>query len=334
MIESLIVKTDPKKWMKKQQNKRTWTSEGGGKSLTSATGVGRVVSASDLEPLEGKEMDELRRYFLKKDKTDRGKTKEKQEKAAQREKIALEKKKLEEADGEESWQKITYKHDVAKPLFDGQAEVTGDLVVKKLFELGASRRATNRKVYVRYLQELYKAADEHNFGVGLLAKVLTAIIAALFELNTRISDAMEFNSWMKTVETVDGLLSLLSEHPNVIISISTNEDEENILDQSKPFCFHGSVILMVKRLDDELTKIYQSTDCHSAEYIEKLRGESAICALIERAQNYVDTRRQSGAIDQAEILIIYGLRIEHLYYKYSSNEVEYEQLMGSLCKIV
>ncbi|KAL3091723.1 hypothetical protein niasHT_024305 [Heterodera trifolii] len=313
-------------------------SESEGEESEWGTESDESSSASDLEPLEGKEMEELRRYFLKKDKTDRGKTKEKKEKAAQREKIALEKKKLEEADGqnEESWQKITYKHDVAKPLFDGQAEVTGDLVVKKLFELGANRgrRATNRKVYVRYLQELYKAADEHNLGVGLLAKVLTAIIAALFELNTRISDAMEFNSWMKTVETVDGLLSLLSEHPNVIISISTNEDEENILDQSKPFCFHGSVILMVKRLDDELTKIYQSTDCHSAEYIEKLRGESAICALIERAQNYVDTRRQSGAIDQAEILIIYGLRIEHLYYKYSSNEVEDEQLMDSLCKIV
>ncbi|KAI3415617.1 hypothetical protein GPALN_005215 [Globodera pallida] len=295
-------------------------------------------SASDLEPLEGKEMEELRRYFLKKDKTDRGKTKEKKEKAAQREKVALEKKKLEEADeqNEESWQKITYKHDAAKPLFDSQAEITGDLVVKKLFELGINRgrRSTNRKVYVRYLQDLYKAADEHNLGVGLLAKILTAVIAALFELNTRISDAMEFNSWMKTVETVDGLLNLLSEHPNVVISISTNEEEENVLDQTKPFCFHGSVILMVKRLDDELTKIYQSTDCHSTDYIEKLRGESAICALIEKAQQYVDSRRLSDAIDQAEILIVYGLRIEHLYYKYSSNEAEDDQLMDSLCKIV
>lgn len=173
-------------------------------------------SASDLEPLEGKEMEELRRYFLKyffnlifsfywshfrKDKTDKSKTKEKKEKAVQREKLALEKKRLEEADDQngESWQKITYKHDAAKPLFDNQTEVTGELVVKKLLELNANRgrRATNRKVYVRYLQELYKAADEHDLGVGLLAKILTAVIAALFELNTRISDAMEFTSWMK-----------------------------------------------------------------------------------------------------------------------------------------
>lgn len=79
--------------------------------------------------------------------------------------------------------------------------MTGELVLKKLVELNANRgrRATNRKVYVRYLQELYKAADEHNLGVGLLAKILSAVIAALFELNTRISDAMEFNSWTKSI---------------------------------------------------------------------------------------------------------------------------------------
>jgi hypothetical protein len=98
------------------------------------------------------------------------------------------------------WKKITYnKHDVQKPLFENKEEVTGELVVKKLLELNANRgrKATNRKVYVRYLQELYKATDEHGLGVGLLAKILTAIISALFELNTRISDAMEFNSWVK-----------------------------------------------------------------------------------------------------------------------------------------
>lgn len=80
-------------------------------------------------------------------------------------------------------------------------------------------------------------------------------------------------------------MSLLEEHTNVIISISIAEDEENLLvniilmkflfnifkfqDHSKPYQFNGSVILMIKRLDDELTKIFQSTDCHSTEYIEK-----------------------------------------------------------------
>jgi hypothetical protein len=104
-----------------------------------------------------------------------------------------------EKENEEAWKKITYKHDVVKPLFDSKEEVTGELIVKKLNELNSNRgrKSTNRKVYVRYLQDLYKATDENKLGHGLLAKILTSVIAALFELNTRISDAMEFNSWIK-----------------------------------------------------------------------------------------------------------------------------------------
>lgn len=297
-------------------------------------------SASELEPLEGKEMEELRRYFLKRDKTV-VKGKDKSEEKKKRAKEAEEKRKAQaeeddEKENEEAWKKITYKHDAAKPLFDSKDEITGELVIKKLVELNANRgrKSTNRKIYVRYLQELYKATDENTLGIGLLAKILTSVISALFELNTRISDAMEFNSWVKTVETVDGLLNLLAEHQNVIISITTNEDEENLLDSTLPYRIHGSVILMIKRLDDELTKIFQGTDCHSTEYIEKLRGETLLTPLIEKGQQYVDSRRHSGAIDQNEILIVYGLRIEHLYYKYSINEDETEKLLDSLCKVV
>lgn len=38
---------------------------------------------------------------------------------------------------------------------------------------------------------------------------------------------------------------------------------------------HGSVILMVKRLDDELTKIFQNADCHSTDYIDKYVDKQA-----------------------------------------------------------
>ncbi|KAL7074531.1 hypothetical protein ACQ4LE_006341 [Meloidogyne hapla] len=297
-------------------------------------------SASDLEPLEGKEMEELRRYFLKKDKTVT-KAKDKEEKkAALRLKEEKRRAIVDEEDNEKenqlSWEKVTYNKDAVKPLFDSKEEITGELIIKKLHELNTNRgrKSTNKKVYVRYLKELYKATDENGLGIGLLAKILTVVISSLFEMNTRISDAMEFNSWTKTVETVNGLLSLLNEHPNVIISISTSEDEENLLDKTKPYRIHGSVILMVKRLDDELTKIFQSTDCHSTDYIEKLKGESSFCSLIEKAQLYADSQHQLGVFDQNEILLIYGLRIEHLYYKFSINEEESEKLMESLCKVI
>ena len=61
------------------------------------------------------------------------------------------------------------------------------------------RKSTNKKVYGRYLKELYKVTEENGLGIGLSAKILTVVISSLFELNTRISDAMEFNSWTKFV---------------------------------------------------------------------------------------------------------------------------------------
>ncbi len=40
-------------------------------------------------------------------------------------------------------------------------------------------------------------------------------------------------------------------------------------DADKPYTVRGSVMLTVKRLDEELTKIFQHADCHSTEYISK-----------------------------------------------------------------
>lgn len=111
------------------------------------------------------------------------------------------------------------------------------------------------------------------------------------------------------------------------------EDEENMSDPAQPYIMHGSVILLVKRLDDELTKIFQLADCHSTDYIEKLKGEKDICTLIEKAQAYVESHPREW-FDTSELLTVYMLRIEHLYYKFAANERESEVLMDSLCKVI
>lgn len=120
-------------------------------------------------------------------------------------------------------------------------------MIKKLQEINANRgkKSTNRKIHVKYLQELYKLTVERNFGVGILAKILSSIISALFELNTKICEAMDFNLWTKlvflrifinifrTLETISGLFDLLAENPNVHISILTHEDDENLIVKTK-----------------------------------------------------------------------------------------------------
>ncbi|KAI1702154.1 PCI domain-containing protein [Ditylenchus destructor] len=232
--------------------------------------------------------------------------------------------------------KIRHKDEASKPLFDSKAEITAEIVIKKLLEINANRgkKSTNRKIHVRNLQELYKISDEHNLGMGILAKILVSTISSLFEMNTRISDAMEYNSWLKTLETIDGLFNLLGEHRNVIISMVVNEDEENLTNAEEDYRIHGSAILMVKRLDDELTKVFQHTDCHSTDYIDKLKGERELCTLITKAQGYVDSRRKSNLLDPNEVVVIYMLHIEHLYYKFSPNEEETMVIMDRLCKMI
>jgi hypothetical protein len=71
------------------------------------------------------------------------------------------------------------------------------------------------------------------------------------------------------LEALDGFIDLLIENPNVQISTNFKEEEENLSDASKPYRLNGAVIMQVKRLDDELTKIFQHSDCHSTDYIEK-----------------------------------------------------------------
>ncbi|MFH4980709.1 hypothetical protein AB6A40_007418 [Gnathostoma spinigerum] len=215
-------------------------------------------------------------------------------------------------------------------------------VVNKLKEIisARGRKSTNRKHHVRCLQDLFKIADEHNLGAGILVKILFSIISALFELNTRISDYMEYSSWSKTLGAINGLLDLLNDSPDVVLSISINEDNENLTDTTQPYRIHGSVLMSLHRLDTELTKILQNADCHSTDYIEKLKGEKDLCQLIDKCMIYVEERLDKGIFIEDEICKIYMLRIEHLYYKYESEDSLVEgqessaQIMDRLCKQV
>jgi translation initiation factor 3 subunit C len=286
-------------------------------------------------------MEDLRKYFLKKDQPGKKERDEKKEGRERRQREAKEKTELatdEEDTGGDPWKKITHKDDAARPLFDPKTEITGELVVKKLHEINASRgrKSTNRKTHVKYLEELYKITDDNKLGAGILAKILCSVISALFELNTRISDAMDFKSWSRTLETVRGLYTMLVENQNVQISISVTEDDENLTSAEKPYRMHGSIVLLVKRLDDELTKIFQNADCHSTDYIEKLKGERELCSLIEQAQEFVDSHRSEGWFDPDEVATIYMLRIEHAHYKFApeNDNGETERLLDDLCKVV
>ncbi|KAM3727597.1 Eukaryotic translation initiation factor 3 subunit [Dirofilaria immitis] len=304
-------------------------------------------SDSDLD-LEGKQMEDLRKFFLKKEFKEGGEAEGKEKRQAERAQKQKEQKereakeKIEENENDDAWVAVPTKEEKMRQLFDAKTEINHEIVINKLQEVIAARgrKSTNPKHYVRSLQELFRIADEHKLGAGVLVKILFSIISALFELNARISDCMDYSSWNKTLGATNSLIDMLNEYPDIILSVGINEDDENIQDATKPYTVHGSVLMSVHRLDTELTKILQNADCHSTDYIEKLKGEKDLCALIDKLMDYVNARLDKGVFLEEEVCKLYMLRIEHLYYKYEvEDSLEQGQessiaIMERLCKEV
>lgn len=46
-----------------------------------------------------------------------------------------------------------------------------------------------------------------------------------------------------------------------------------------------------------------------------MKGEKEFCNLIQKAHEYVESRRNANLLDPNEMVIVYMLSIEHLYYK-------------------
>ncbi|PAV62509.1 hypothetical protein WR25_00139 [Diploscapter pachys] len=301
-------------------------------------------SSSDTDTdLDTKKMEDLRKYFLKKEfretkAGDKDKKKEERRIKQPRERKVKEGDMYDDDDGG-AWTVVNEKMPV---LFEPRQEVTHEVMIKKFNEIMATRGrlGTNRKQYVKTLEELLKISNEKKLGNGIAAKMMFNIIAALYELNTKINDYLDFDVFKKALRCVNELLDLLEANPNVHFSVKFTEEDENLKDESVPYRIQGSLLMSVQRLDTEFTKILQNADCHSNDYIEKLRGEKDICQLIERTEKYVESKEKLNLFDSDEICKVYMMRIEHLYYKYdvktegAPESDSATRMMERLCKLI
>merc|ERR1719397_1691774 len=181
-----------------------------------------------------------REMFLKKAEDPEKEAKKKKQNDAKQEKreIAkqeqIRKKKLREEEEDESdasgdegegWTKVSKVSKIA--MFAADAEITIELVIKKLNEIMAARgkKKTNRKEQIELLNELAKIAREHNLGPGVHIKVKFAVIAALFDYNPKLSDAMKPDSWEKCMQGVEDLLKMLEEEGDAVTTGETILEE-------------------------------------------------------------------------------------------------------------
>lgn len=79
----------------------------------------------------------------------------------------------------------------------------------------------------------------------------------------------------------------------------------------------GSIVSIVERLDDELTRSLQHIDPHTAEYIERLSDEQALYTNIVRGLLYVEDLQKDSKFettqDSANRVVM--RRLEHIYFK-------------------
>ncbi|CAB3408489.1 unnamed protein product [Caenorhabditis bovis] len=292
------------------------------------------TSGSDSDEDDVTKMEQLRRYFLKKEFRNKedGKSEKKEKKGRAPRKGP---KQVAEDDDDDDWTPVTREKTVV--LFDPKEEVTHDVMIKKLNEILAVRGRinTDRNNYVSNLEKILEVAVEKQLGDGIWVKITFCIISALFELNTKINDYMQYEVFMKTLSTINGLLDVLIAKDNIKLSVNYAEEDENLKDETKDYKIQGSVLVAIQRLDTELAKILQNADCHSNDYIEKLRAEKDMCLLIEKAEKFVDLRNSENLFDKQEVAKLYMMRIEHLYYKYK-DQCDYDgdvgQKMDYLCK--
>ncbi len=259
--------------------------------------------------------DNLAAKFLKKE--GEGKESKKREKKVKEPKISRKK----DEDGEKDegeWEKV--KGGVAsleKPkMFAKDAEINHQVMVKKLVEVLAMRgkKRIDRSDQIEMLTELFSISQQHNLGPALEVKILFGIISSIYDYNPNITSCMKSEMWEKCLDTAEQVIDILVKNPE--ISVGENIAEESELFVSPPYRVHGCILTLIERMDEEFTKMLQGCDAHSPEYIERLKDETRVCAIIEKLQDYLETNGRGNA---GELCRVYILRIDHLYYKFDPN---------------
>jgi len=286
-----------------------------------------------------------REMFLKKTvdpEKEREKKEKKDAKAAAKAASRAAAREKEAEDGDDEGWNVVDRTATKIAMFSKDAEITHDLVIKKLLEITAARgkKKTNRKEQIELLTELYTISGDNNLGPGILVKIKFAIISALFDYNPKLSDAMKVESWEKCINGVDNLLDLLCEHEAVITTGSLILDENEVLDKS-PYKVKGCFLTAVERLDEEFVKVLKACDAHSIEYVERLKDEPRVVAILDKAEKMI---LKDGS--PSEVCRIFLKRCEHIYFKFDPMVIDQKnglidasietshKIMDKLCKYI
>ncbi|KAK3684576.1 Translation initiation factor 3 subunit c [Vermiconidia calcicola] len=203
----------------------------------------------------------------------------------------------------------------------GKAMVyTPESILKHLRSIVESRgrKNTDRLEQIRVMEKLFDVSVNEYQRI----RVLLVLIATRFDLTPGTGSQMSQEQWKLAQQEIAKLLDILDKNRDIVVVAEGAEEWED--DEKQPtitpgelFKVPGSVVSFVERLDDELTRVLQHVDPHTAEYVERLQDEGSLYTNIVRSQLYAerlkDEPRLDGSKDNVNRVVM--RRLEHVYFK-------------------
>lgn len=197
---------------------------------------------------------------------------------------------------------------------------TPESILKHLRTIVESRgkKNTDKNEQIRIMEKLLEVANTPYQKI----RVLLTIISTRFDVvGTSTQNYMSQESWRAAEKEYSLLLQTLEENPNWIVVEGAEEWEDDEKAPAPPagelFKIPGSVVSLMERLGDELTRSLQQTDPHTADYIDRLSDEQLLYNDILRSLVYAerikDTLKDDSRQDAINRITI--RRLEHIYFK-------------------
>src|SRR5262249_2636395 len=141
--------------------------------------------------------------------------------------------------------------------------------------------------------------------------VQLVLIAVLYDAAQIVGGIMNATAWSDAAIEINSLLTLLEEHPNIVVREDVVEGEVPSWQQplDGPVRIRGSIIAYLDRLEDEFTRALQQTDPHSADYLDRLRSHPILYALVVRCIAYFERIGHTSSLTRAILT-----RLEQVYY--------------------
>lgn len=189
------------------------------------------------------------------------------------------------------------------------------------------RKNTDRLEQIKTMEKLLDVAATEYQKI----RVLLVLISTRFDLTSGTGNQMAQEQWKLAQQELAQLLETLENNTDLIVIESGEEweddDKQPTITPGETFKIPGSVVSFVERLDDELTRVLQAIDPHTAEYVERLSDEASLYANIVRAQLYAerlvaDAKLEASPETASRVVM---RRLEHIYFKPSQVVVILEE---------